>query len=190
MADVKQLIQAAQTAQAQGKDSQALDYFHQALLQHPDEITLQAACGNLCVSLGRYEEAAGHFRRILAFNKSPEVRNALCYALQALGNQADKSNQYQLAEACFEEALTLQPNNAAYWYNLGNAQRELGKLSSAINSFQKSIQADPSHADAHNNCGNVRRELGELDLAIAHYRKALALNPNLHHALAHLVHQK
>ncbi len=190
MADVKQLIQAAQAAQAQGKDSQALDYFHQALLQHPDEITLQAACGNLCVSLGRYEEAAGHFRRILAFNKSPEVRNALCYALQALGNNADKNNQYTLAEACFEEALTLQPNNAAYWYNLGNAQRELGKLSSAINSFQKSIQADPAHADAHNNCGNVRRELGELDLAITHYRKALALNPNLHHALAHLVHQK
>ncbi len=190
MADVNNLIQQAQNAQAQGNNSKALDYFHQALLQHPDEVSLQATCGNLCVQLGKYEEAAGHFRRILLFNKSPEVRNALCYALQALGNEADNSQQYALAEACFEEALSHQPNHAGYWYNLGNAQRELGKLTAAVTSFQQSIQADPNNADAYNNLGNVQRELGQLDVAINHYRQALKLNPNLHHALAHLIHQK
>jgi predicted O-linked N-acetylglucosamine transferase (SPINDLY family) len=38
--------------------------------------------------------------------------------------------------------------------------------------------------------GNVQRELGQLDKAIASYQTALQLKPNLHHALAHLVHQK
>ncbi|MEE9331855.1 MAG: tetratricopeptide repeat protein [Methylophilaceae bacterium] len=190
MTNVTQLIKDGQTAQEKGNDNLALDCFQQALLQYPDEPTLQVACGNLCVKLARFEEAAGHFRRILAFNKNPEVRNALCYALQSLGNGADKEGKYALAEACFEEALQHQPNNASYWYNLANAQRELGNIKAAASSFQKSIQADPNDADTYNNLGNVQRELGQLDLAIENYKKALGLNPNLHHALAHLVHQK
>ena len=43
---------------------------------------------------------------------------------------------------------------------------------------------------SHNNLGNVQRELGQLDKAIVSYETALKLNPNLHHALAHWVHQK
>lgn len=190
MVDANKLISDAQTELNRGNDSVALDYYNQALLQHPDELSLQIACGNLCVKLARYEEAAGHFRRILLSNKSPEVRNALCYTLQSLGNSADRDGNYTLAEVCFEEALQHQPNNAAYWYNLGNAQRELGKNESAVTSFQHAIQADPNDADAYNNLGNVQRELGHLDLAIENYKEALRINPNLHHALAHLIHQK
>lgn len=190
MVDVNQLISNAQSAKDQGNDTLALDYFQQALSLYPNEVALLSACGNLCVKLTRYEEAAGYFRRILLFNKSPEVRNALCYALQALGNQAQLSAQYQMAAACFEEALQHQPNNSAYWYNLGNAQRELHQLSTAANSFQKAIVGNPSFADAYNNLGNIQRELGQLDLAIESYQKALSINPNLFHALSHLVHQK
>lgn len=190
MVDVNKLIHDAQLAQSKGNDQLALDYFQQALLQYPDEVSLQTACGNLCVKLARFEEAAGHFRRILAFNKNPDVRNALCYALQALGNSADKNGKHALAEACFEEVLQHQPNNAAYWYNLGNAQRELGKHQAAVKSFKQSIMIEPNDADTYNNLGNVQRELGQLDLAIDNYQQALSLNPSLHHALTHLIHQK
>lgn len=190
MADINQLIQDAQKAQEEGLDKVALDYFQQALTQYPNEMSLQIACGNLCVKLNRFEEAAGYFRRILAQNKSPDVLNALCFALQALGNSAHSEGKYALAEAAFEEVLSYQPNHAAYWYNLGNAQRELGKLEAAKNSFKQSIQADPSDADAYNNLGNIQRELGQLDLAIENYKLALFHNPDLHHALAHLIHQR
>jgi protein O-GlcNAc transferase len=190
MVDINQIIKDAQLAQSKGNHRLALDYFQQALLQYPNELSLQVACGNLCVKLTLFEEAAGYFRRILVVNKSPEVRNALCYALQSLGNEADKDGRFKLAEACFEEALQHQPSNAAYWYNLGNAQRELAKYKVAATSFQKSIQADPNDADTYNNLGNVQRELGQLDLAIANYQKALSINPNLHHALTHLIHQR
>ena len=190
MADVNELIKNAQAAQAHGNDSVALDFFQQALLQYPDELSLQIACGNLCMKLNRFEEAAGYFRRILVANKNPDVRNALCFALQSLGNQADRDGKYTLAEAAISEAIEHHPRNAAYWYNLGNAQRELGKLEAAASSFQQSIAANPNDADTYNNLGNVQRELGQLDLAIDNYRQALTLNPNLHHALAHLIHQK
>jgi protein O-GlcNAc transferase len=187
---INQLLESARQAQLAGNIHLALEQYKQALLQHPNELNLQIVCGNLCVELGRFDEAAGHFRRILAISKNPDARNALCFALQALGNEAHGKGNFKLAEACFEEVIQHQPNNAAYWYNLGNAQRELGNPQKALYSFTQSIKLNPTDADAHNNLGNVQRELGQLENSIASYEKALTLNPNLHHALVHLVHQK
>lgn len=191
MQNVNQLLANAQQAQQQGNPGLALQCYQQVLLQHPNELNLHIICGNLCVELQRFEEAAGYFRRILnASNKNNDARNALCFALQELGNQAHHHGRFAQAEACFEEATQHQPGNAVYWYNLGNAQRELGKSQAALASFKKSLALNPNDADAHNNLGNVLRELGQLDKAIASYQTALQVNPDLHHALAHLVHQK
>ncbi|HNV88377.1 MAG TPA: tetratricopeptide repeat protein [Methylotenera sp.] len=191
MQNVNQLLANAQQAQQQGNPDLALQHYQQVLLQYPNELNLHIVCGNLCVELQRFEESAGYFRRILsASNKNNDARNALCFALQGLGNQAHHHGRFAQAEACFEEATQHQPGNAVYWYNLGNAQRELGKPQAALTSFKKSLALNPNDADTYNNLGNVQRELGQLDKAIASYEKALQLNSGLHHALAHLVHQK
>ncbi|MFM9834652.1 MAG: tetratricopeptide repeat protein [Methylophilaceae bacterium] len=190
MQNVNQLLESARQAKLQGDSHVALEHYTQALLQHPNELNLQIVCGNLCVELGHFEEAAGHFRRILAYNKNPDARNALCYALQALGNESHSQGNFALAAASFEEVLQHQPNNAIFWYNLGNAQRELGQTQQALTSFKQAIKLEPSDADFYNNLGNIQRELGALDLAIEAYEKALKLKPDLHHALVHLVHQK
>jgi len=191
MQDANQLIKEAQQAQLQGNTRLALRVYQQVLSLHPNELSLHIVCGNLCVELQRFEEAAGYFRRILnASNKNGDARNALCYALQELGNSAHNNCNYAQAEACFDEITQHQPGNAVYWYNLGNAQRELGKPQAALASFKQSLKFNPNDADTHNNLGNVQRELGQLVAAIASYQKALQLNPSLHHALAHLVHQK
>ncbi len=169
----------------------ALKYYQQALLSNPKDLDAQIMCGNFCVELKRFEEAAGYFRRIVHVLKTNiNARSALCYCLEMLGNQAQSQARYEQAEACFAEALEYQPNNAIHWYNLGNAQRDLAKLRAALHSFKQSIQFNPIDADAHNNLGNVQRELGQLDKAILSYETALKLNPNLHHALAHWIHQK
>ncbi len=169
----------------------ALKHHQQALLRNPKDLEAQLNCGNLCIELQRYEEAAGYFRRLLRVLKTNEyVRNALCFCLESLGNQAQNAGHLMMAEACFEEAIQYQPGNAIYWYNLGNAQRDLAKPQAALYSFKQSIQFNANDADAHNNLGNVQRELGQLDKAITSYKKALQLNPHLHHALAHLVHQR
>jgi protein O-GlcNAc transferase len=175
----------------QNSQEQALKQYQQALLRNPKDLDAQVNCGNLCVELKRYEEAAGYFRRLARILKTNlDVRNALCYALQELGNESHANGRYAIAEACFQEALEHQPANAAYLYNLANAQRELGKPKEAALHYQKSIQLNPTDADTYNNLGNVQRELGQLDLAIMSYQKALDLNPKLYHAKVHLVHQK
>ena len=169
----------------------ALKNHQQILLKNPKDLDAQIMCGNLCVELGKFEEAAGYFRRIVRILKNNmPANNALCFALQALGNKAHQLGHFLQAEACFEEALEYQPKNATYWYNLGNAQRELGAIQKAVNSFKQAIKFDPNDAEVHNNLGNVLREIGQLDKAILAYENALKINPNLHHALAHLVHQR
>ena len=169
----------------------ALKHYQQALLRDPKDLETQLNCGNLCIELQRFEEAAGYFRRLVRVLKVNQyVHNALCFCLESLGNQTQNIGQFIMAAACFEEALSYQPVNAVYWYNLGNAQRDLGKPQAALHSFKQSITFNPNDADAHNNLGNIQRELGQLDKAIASYEKALQLKPNLHHALAHLVHQR
>ena len=168
----------------------ALSQYQQALLRNPKDLDAQIMCGNLCVELRRYDEAADYFRRVLHALKSSDARNALCYALQELGNTAHLSGDYSQAEVCFVETTQHQPDNAVYWYNLANAQRELIKPQAALMSYSKSLSLNPNDADTHNNIGNVQRELGLLDKAIVSYETALQLNPSLHHALAHLVHQK
>lgn len=167
-----------------------LKNYQQQLLRNPQDLNAQVMCGNSCVELRRFEEAAGYFRRVLRIVKSNDARRALCYALEQQGNAAQNVSNFVQAETCFEEALEYQPDNAIHWYNLGNAQRDLGKTKEALQSFKQSIQLDPNDADTHNNLGNVQRELGQLTAAIASYKNALQLNPRLHHALAHLVHQK
>ncbi|HOY69374.1 MAG TPA: tetratricopeptide repeat protein [Methylotenera sp.] len=168
-----------------------LKHYQHILLRNPKDLAAQIECGNLCVELGRFEEAAGYFRRLVRILKTNlNVRDALCYALQALGNESHALGNFAMAEACFSEALAYEPNNAAYLYNLGNALRELGKPKEAALHYQKALTITPNDADIHNNLGNVQRELGALDLAITSYQKALSLNPTLFHAKVHLVHQK
>ena len=175
----------------QNDSQQALKHWQQVLLKTPKDLEAQLNCGNLCLELQRFEEAAGYFRRLVRVLKTNEyVRNALCFSLESFGNQAQNNGQFVLAAGCFEEVLGYKPNNAAYWYNLGNAQRELNKPKDALFSFQQSLKFDANDADTHNNLGNIQRELGQLDKAILSYETALKLNTKLHHALAHLVHQK
>ncbi len=180
-----QITQPNQAAEAK------LKQYHQVLLDDANNLDALIHCANLCVEIKRYEEAADYFRRIMRMLKNNAlVRDALCFCLQEIGNLAHANARFMQAQACFQEALAHQPENAVYWFNLGNAQRELGQLNHALSSFKQSIKRNPNDADVHNNLGNIQRELGQLDLAIASYESALQLNPDLHHALAHLVHQK
>ena len=180
---------------AAGRSDEAIRSYQKALSLTPKDLDLQINMGNAYLQLGRFEEAAGYYRRLVkirSLNADTKelVNNALCHAIEQLGNNAQAIGNYAQAEACYQEALQYSPRNAIYFYNLGNAQREMGKAAQAADSYAQSIKLDVTDADVYNNLGNVQRELGLLDKAIANYETALSLNPNLHHAKVHLVHQK
>ncbi len=72
-----------------------------------------------------------------------------------VGCQAYNSGQYAQAINEFQRALTLNPNNADAYYNLGSSYYALGKqannsqwVSQAENLFRQSISLNDQHASA------------------------------------------
>src|SRR5207342_1436893 len=55
----------------------------------------------------------------------------------------------------FEEAIRLDPTNAVYHANLGNARRALGDLAAASAAYRKALDLSPRLADAANGLGVV-----------------------------------
>lgn len=185
---------------ANNQHEAALKSFQKALLIQAKDLDIQLNIANTLLSLNRFQEANTYYRRLLQIytkqnnNNQASVSAALCHCLTAIGNQAQLTGHYLQAEACFQEALGCSAKNniedAALYYNLANAQRELGKSAEATKHYQIAAQLNPNDADIYNNLGNAQRELGQLDLAIKSYEKALSINPKLYHAKVHLVHQK
>lgn len=176
---------------AAGRLEEAIKTLKHALNLAPNDLEIHYNLGNAYAEHLQHEEAAKCYRRILQDHpKDEDLKEALCHAMQALGNEHQQTGQYEKAESAYQEAIQTIGNEASLYYNLGNAQRELGKAAEAAQQYQKAIQLSPNDADAFNNLGNVQRELGDLAAAIASYQKALDINPKLYHAKVHLVHQK
>lgn len=176
---------------ANGQDEPAIACYRKALQINPRDLDLQNNLANAYMDTQRFEEAAGCYRRVLrALPKNDDVRASLCRALEAYGYACHHKGLFVQAEAAYAEAVMVNPKLGHLHYNLGNAQRELGKTAAALKSYQQALALMPNDADTYNNLGNVLRETGQLNEAIAAYQQALRINPDLHHARVHLVHQK
>lgn len=189
------LLNQAYQLQRSGQIVEAAILYRQVLVTSPKDANVLTNLGNIYLQLGEFKQAADCFRILIKRHSLDnatvqESKRALCHAIEQLGNQAQNSGNYAQAETYYQEALKYSPNNAIYHYNLANAQRDLGKSKEAANNYQRAILIHASDADFHNNLGNVQRELGLLDASIASYKQALLLNPQLHHAKVHLVHQQ
>jgi len=70
------------------------------------------------------------------------------------------------------------PTNAKEFFDLGNAQADLGDLTSAHRNFEKSISLDPKQPETHFNLGVVNFRLQAFNAACQSFTRALALDPN------------
>ncbi len=161
----------------------ALQQLKTAIAKTPDDPALHYDLGGVYLAAQQHKEAVAAYQT--ALNLAPNHPQIL---LQ-LGNCYSALHQQKNAANYFQQSAQVEPSNAAF-FNLGNAQREMGQVEQALASYQRAIQLNPKDADAYNNIGNVLRELGQLDKAIQAYETALQLNPKLYHAKVHLVHQK
>jgi tetratricopeptide (TPR) repeat protein len=82
------------------------------------------------------------------------------------------------AIASFNKALSLKPDYAEAYYNMGLAFQDQGKLEEAIGSYNKALSLKPDYAEAYNTTGNALQDQGKLEEAIASYNKALSLKPD------------
>ena len=78
----------------------------------------------------------------------------------------------------YEKALSLRPDYAEAYNNLGFALKDRGELNEAIVSYKKALSLKPDYAEAYNNPGFALKDRGELNEAIVSYKKALSLKPD------------
>ena len=57
------------------------------------------------------------------------------------------------AIASYTKALSLKPDYAEAYYNMGNALQEQGKLDEAIEAYTKALELKPDYAEPYYNMG-------------------------------------
>jgi len=67
------------------------------------------------------------------------------------GNEFYRQKQYDSAVACFNRVQEEIPENAAVYYNLGNAYYRLNNIGMAVLNYQRALNIDPDYKAASDN---------------------------------------
>jgi tetratricopeptide (TPR) repeat protein len=91
--------------------------------------------------------------------------------------QAEEAGEKPRATALYEEILSIDPNYAAAYINLGTILFHQRNFVQAEELYRRATVVDPSYVLAFFDLGNVLDELQRLDESIEAYRRAVALSP-------------
>lgn len=125
---------------------------------------------------GRYSQAVVLFEAALEQELNPELKAKL---YNGLGLSYNELNQRSDAMAAYQEALTLNPNNAQVWVNVGIVQRLDGDFDAALKAYEMALDLDDQLATAHSSIGSLQVLQGQPDLAIASFQSAIALDDSI-----------
>ena len=153
----------------QGKLTEAVASYQQALRLKPDTAETHSNLGVALVEQGKLTEAVASYQQALRLK--PDYAEAHCNLGMALAEQGKLTE----AVASYQQALRLKPHIAEAHNNLGMALVEEGKLTEAVASYQQALRLKPDYAEAHNNLGVALADQGRLTEAVASYQQALRL---------------
>jgi tetratricopeptide (TPR) repeat protein len=100
-----------------------------------------------------------------------------------LANAYDETGDENKSEASLKKAMTINPNNASVYYNLGNFYYLKKKdLTQAENYYLKAIEKDPEIFIAYLNLASVQAGLGKKAQAFSVYKTLMTKNPKNYEA--------
>lgn len=86
--------------------------------------------------------------------------------------EAYRGGNLERAEELYREALAMDEENAALYYNLGNVYYDRGSYGEAIAAYENSLERGGEDLRVYYNLGNAYYEGGNFDAALAAYRDA------------------
>jgi hypothetical protein len=114
------------------------------LSQHADDRDVNFTLGLMAKQQGHYGQAEEYYRRVIQL--APSWNEGYTH----LGNVYFARKQTEQAVAAYQQAIELNPNQAATYFNLYRAYAQETFLSSKIDrAFQKARQLDPQLVDAY-----------------------------------------
>ena len=139
---------------------EAMEHYLQALKIDPTDIETLLATGNVCLLLGKADDARTFFERVLELEPwNEEARKLIEDSADRFGRQ----EQIQQRQA-----------------DSGGGDRQAGQdlqVEAAIASLEQKLLSFPDDATAHNDLGVLYYEAGRKEKAFEHYRKAVELDP-------------
>ena len=100
-------------------------------------------------------------------------------ALLTRADQSMRAGRPAEARLPLQQAVALQPSNAAIRHDLGSVCLQTGRLAEAVAAFQAALTANPRFASASLHLGMALQAQGDAAAALAAYRHASALLPSL-----------
>jgi tetratricopeptide (TPR) repeat protein len=170
--EVTDTLALAVQSKEQGEVPRAEKLYRRILDKDPDNATARKHLAGICLSLGRFEEAAGNFQQLLrVLPNDAAIHNDRGIALAQLGKLSE-------AASCFQQALDVNPQYAEAHNNLGIVLAKQGRLEEALETYRQSVALKPDNPEAYYNLGNLFRDLGRLEEAQSNYREAIRLKPD------------
>ncbi|TMH46375.1 MAG: tetratricopeptide repeat protein [Betaproteobacteria bacterium] len=150
-----------------------------------------------CGSGRRYKDCHGALGNVATATVARSVAppptdasaGAAINAIDALLRQAEESfarGELAVAEATWQEVLSLDPGHPEALFHLGNRLRERGEHEAAIDYFERALERAPGHPGVLNNLGLALEARGDAQRAERCYREVLAAQPQHADALANL----
>jgi tetratricopeptide (TPR) repeat protein len=139
------------------------------------------ALAQIYIRLKRWDDAAAELDKAEASASKPEEK---LYVYFLRGTLADRQKLYDEAEAEFEKALTIDPQNATILNYLGYMLADRGvRLPEALTMIRKAVDLDPQNYAYLDSLGWVYFKTGQYALAEENIRKANERNngdPTIH----------
>lgn len=158
-----------------GETKTARGAFEKAVALDPAFAQAQVNLGLILVQAGEFAAAAKHLDRALQIlGHTPDA--AYPHYLRAKVNT--EQDETQKAAAHLNEAVSLRPDFAEAWSDLGQARKTLLDDAGALAAFKRAVDAGPGDAVAQYRLGSEYLHQGETHLAVLHLQKALGLNPD------------
>ena len=128
-------------------------------------------------SQGSYDAALGQYRDVLARDPHrPGIHYRLGRTLLARGQKTGSAQDTQDAAKEFQQELQLNPTNANAAYELGEIERNAGRLEDAQKYFESALKNHADFEEAQLGLAAVLVSLQQPEQALPHLQKAISLN--------------
>ncbi|KAA0677028.1 tetratricopeptide repeat-containing protein [Azospirillum brasilense] len=169
--DARLLFHLGSALQGDGRLTEAVDRYRQALVQEP---LLAGAWNNLGVAL---LDLGDHAAAVTALRACIALRPTDTVAFNNLGTGLDSLDRPDEAARVFQRALSIQPDYGKALNNLGNSRRAARRAEAAAALYRRALIVQPDYPDSYTNLGNVLKDWDDWQGALRLHRHAVRLAP-------------